>query len=449
MDEVLCRLSKEVQNRNKRIVQIYGGRERAENLDKKVIVIVFDGSNEFDFDTWEGYPLKWKQWRCPPDEGAIVSGREKSESFDEVKVYEIESLLRDHARLLFKNHSNLEVSSISAYRSQQNGNILEKQWCIALYCSCKGVVPLSEEEFPSSIEGCPTDIREGFFYWFPNNTGKGFSKNPKDVLQPLVMGCSIGGKDKNLEGTLGGFVSFENGAGQERGFITTAHTFFDQPQTSSIEIVQPSYGIQNENNVCGVHVKSVFPTQQDQYGVSVDASLIKLTERFPDRGTFSGYTVADLSILGFSKEKPPEYDTDEIRDYRNNKHVNERGNACCKSGTSSGFTKGYLKLNGLAVKYHDPSIPFSNSPSFCGFHYYSQLEINHLKGLKDFAQAGDSGALVFQIDPQGCDKDDKLVCIGMVVGGTSFGTTVVTPIASVLDELKVKFLPLKLEAMEC
>ncbi|XP_062587312.1 uncharacterized protein LOC134248945 [Saccostrea cucullata] len=253
---------------------------------------------------------------------------------------------------------------------------------------------------------------------------------------------------RNMEGTLGGFVSFDNGASQELGFITAAHILFDQHQTSDIEIVQPSYGVQNENNVCGVHIRSVFPTQQDKYGVSVDASLIKLTKRFPDRGTFSGYTVVDLLELGFSKEKPPEYDTDEIRDYRGNKIWTERRNRCCKSGQSSQFTQGCLKLNGFSGKYLESIELLSNPSASSGFYYYSQLEINHIKGLKDFAQPGDSGALVFQIDSQECDKDDKLVCIGMVVGGTSIDTTVVTPIASVLEELNVKLLPLKSEAME-
>jgi hypothetical protein len=58
---------------------------------------------------------------------------------------------------------------------------------------------------------------------------------------------------------------------------------------------------------------------------------------------------------------------------------------------------------------------------------------------KAFAAAGDSGALVFQVDPPPTDDgDDQLVCIGMVVGGTSYYTTAVTPIVPVLEALNVK-----------
>lgn len=104
--------------------------------------------------------------------------------------------------------------------------------------------------------------------------------------------------DQMMEGTLGGFVNFNNG---EMGFITCAHVCFDLSNTNasqtSFEVVQPSYGYRNKNNVCGGHERSVFPANPYQ-GITVDASLIRLTRRAPQRGLFSELRADDLSEVG-------------------------------------------------------------------------------------------------------------------------------------------------------
>ena len=49
-------------------------------------------------------------------------------------------------------------------------------------------------------------------------------------------------------------------------------------------------------------------------------------------------------------------------------------------------------------------------------------------GTSPFASSGDSGSLVFILN-----EEEELVCIGMVIGGTSYQTAIVTPIEAVLD----------------
>jgi hypothetical protein len=62
-----------------------------------------------------------------------------------------------------------------------------------LYCSCKGVTPLQETEFPKEVEGIKTDVREGFFHLFGNDT---IFKSPNQTLKPVLMGANIGKKGK-------------------------------------------------------------------------------------------------------------------------------------------------------------------------------------------------------------------------------------------------------------
>jgi hypothetical protein len=107
-------------------------------------------------------------------------------------------------------------------------------------------------------------------------------------------------EDENKGGTLGGFVTLENG---EIGCITCAHVLLNLPghfnQPPNLEVVQPSYGYKNTNMVCGVHVRSCFPTNQSNTNdCTIDAALVKLTDRIPERGLFADLTVESLKENG-------------------------------------------------------------------------------------------------------------------------------------------------------
>lgn len=110
---------------------------------------------------------------------------------------------------------------------------------------------------------------------------------------------------------------------------------------------------------------------------------------------------------------------------------------CVKSGHITGFTKGMLGLEGAAVRWINDLIYLDNLSSQRSIMFYKQLEIQRV-GEKPFADQGDSGAFVFQLDPaQKEDEDHMLHCICMVVGGTSAGYTIATPIEPILGTFNV------------
>ncbi|XP_062575472.1 uncharacterized protein LOC134237379 [Saccostrea cucullata] len=361
---------------------------------------------------------------------------------------EIEECLREFSSKLFANHSNLQIVSASGFRSKQ-GEIEENSGpCIVLYTSCKGVLPYKEKEFPKCIDGIKTDVREGFFYLFPREKRNASSK---DILNPLRMGASIGREgDINREGTLGGFVIEEaestcSGGVQPLYFLTCAHVLFDTSKgiqsyfpKEEFSVVQPCCGVlaDKRNYVCGKHLQSVFPPEH-QEGVTVDASLVGISARFPKEALFSDLTPMRLYQMGYGEEKPLLYSSGAYRDYRLNKEHDERNNTCIKVGANTGLTRGLLTVNGITAKYlHGTIIGEPNTPP--GEDYYAQLEITG-PGNMVFSQGGDSGALVFQVDPpKEKGGNDNLVCIGMIVGGTSYHSTVATPICAVLEKLKVQ-----------
>ncbi|XP_061169377.1 uncharacterized protein LOC133178672 [Saccostrea echinata] len=188
-------------------------------------------------------------------------------------------------------------------------------------------------------------------------------------------------------------------------------------------------------NECGVHVQSVCPTstQTQPQNTTVDAALVKISSgRQPERGFFAGLSVEDLENKGFSKNNPPEYKSGEIRDLRGQLSGLHRFKTCIKVGSSSGLTKGVLHLNSACVRRQSYTLTGQTQNVVI----HNQLEIcpqaDHF-----FATSGDSGALVFQIEPGISSADDKLICIGMIIGVNSYGYCLATPINEVLERLPI------------
>ena len=101
-----------------------------------------------------------------------------------------------------------------------------------------------------------------------------------------------------------------------------------------------------------------------------------------------------------------------------------------KSGTTTGLTQGYFKLNGLEVRIHNGPLSYGDGTSK---HIVIRGQYEIKKQIQPyFFDKGDSGSAVF------VKNDEELICIGLAIGTTSFGNTVVTPIGAVLDALKLK-----------
>ena len=93
---------------------------------------------------------------------------------------------------------------------------------------------------------------------------------------------------------------------------------------------------------------------------------------------------------------------------------------------------------GTGVRNFSPSINYWNQTT----KLHQQIEISPSPcGRREFAQKGDSGSLVFSVSHE--VNKPKLRALGLLVGGTSYGTVIVTPIWAVLKELG---LPMRLMA---
>ena len=108
-----------------------------------------------------------------------------------------------------------------------------------------------------------------------------------------------------------------------------------------------------------------------------------------------------------------------------------------KVGMTSGITKGYLHVDGTSVRVSDIDLTLDQTP-FGTLHekVLRQYEIIPLNG-QSFAGHGDSGALVFLVDNTGPENQEKLTCIGMLIGCTNYLTGIVTPIGDVLQALNL------------
>ena len=102
-----------------------------------------------------------------------------------------------------------------------------------------------------------------------------------------------------------------------------------------------------------------------------------------------------------------------------------------KSGTTTGLTRGLFKLNGTQVRIaQDGNLLTDGKSEFQVMK--GQYEVEKCGNLSLFFVPGDSGSAVFMKDESG-----NLTCVGMAIGTTSYGNTVVTPIKAVLEALSL------------
>lgn len=122
----------------------------------------------------------------------------------------------------------------------------------------------------------------------------------------------------------------------------------------------------------------------------------------------------------------------------------ERRNDVVTYGAESGLTRGALNVDGSYVRIESKELRIFEKDLFGTlkenvFTMYHQREVLNI-GDRNFFELGDSGALVFMLFD---NKRSK--CVGMAIGKTSYGSCIITPIASVLDSLGLKP-PLKLKS---
>ena len=167
----------------------------------------------------------------------------------------------EKADKLFREHSNLNIIATSTQKSvgfRYNYNVFH-QPCYVLFCHCKSLIPYGESLFPESIDGIPTDVREGYFTFGSN--------------QQIQIGTSILRRDVPKAGTIGGFVDLENG---KTGLITCAHCFYSLEELRNRNLptnLPVSTAFEEED--FGEVTRATF-TPDDPSRVSVDAALVEL-----------------------------------------------------------------------------------------------------------------------------------------------------------------------------
>ncbi|XP_060590256.1 uncharacterized protein LOC132745368 isoform X2 [Ruditapes philippinarum] len=349
-----------------------------------------------------------------------------SEGLDEMSYQTLYSCISNHSEDLMKRHKFLSIISACSNRSKGFGvswNLLPEK-CIVFYVQKKNYIPIDEEPFEKYYDGIAVDVREGVF--IP------YGRTARVKLDPVKMGCQIRGDIYNsqyVEGTLGCFVDHP-----QFGVcgLTCAHVLLSPDElqqlktTYSGSLKWPLHDMhKNVFQPADLNSSSIGHTVQFIYeeGSSsksgMEVALFKITDRQPKSADFPVPT-----IISASSVKNIQYDGWRLC---STNRLNNKKNIVTKFGSKTEFRHGTLTFDNTAVKSLE-SYPLSFG--YAVIKLFKQIEVKAYDLA--FAGHGDSGALVFL-----ADNNSQHTCIGIVEGGTSYGTAVVTPIVPILEELKV------------
>ncbi|VDH91574.1 Hypothetical predicted protein [Mytilus galloprovincialis] len=169
------------------------------------------------------------------------------------------------AKQLFKEHSNLSLIHKSPFKStgfrKQKQKVIA-QSCYQLYCKRKGIIPIGEKHFPTTLNGLQTDVVEG---------------NPH-FLSNLKVGNQVG-TDEFKRGTLGGFVQVRG----DKAFLTCLHVFLSADELASENLslddektVPVKLYRENDNShICGKIREIAFEVDNEKE-TSIDAALVEI-----------------------------------------------------------------------------------------------------------------------------------------------------------------------------
>ncbi|XP_069118036.1 uncharacterized protein [Argopecten irradians] len=357
-------------------------------------------------------------------EAKIVSQKKEGKTISKADMDRANKAIEKHSKQLWHDHSNLNIISVSPVRSKNKGAALEPVVCIVLYCSTKGFVPLGEKEFPRKLklgnsDSIGIDVREGYF-----ELGV-YAASPSTAFhQDLKMGCSIGSLMPG-SGTLGPFVNY-NG---HFCFLTCAHVFFqninvDFTETTSnrIDVYQPNSNLPNQTSYpCGNVERAIL---NPNLATSIDVAVVRICDinRVPARGRFAMDDIHRCKRTGF--DELPEYNDGATTIGMSPAYP--VSNMVVQFGATTHLTKGNIIVYGAQVR---PRTEIFNRAPFSPTCYNGLYEVEPTKTSNVFSEPGDSGAAVFMLDKT------ELGCLGMTIGGTSFGNSFVTPIKPLLDVL--------------
>ncbi|XP_053373866.1 uncharacterized protein LOC123531203 [Mercenaria mercenaria] len=398
----------------------------------------FDIGNECAFRQFRGFDTFLRSYNRVSSESFLAeSAALEVERADEVITEQIkkdiEETLAFNSMELMNKHSNLEVVGVSLGKARDNTLDLCDGPYIVLYVRLKAFVPHGENLFPTKLTHpqnqtveFKTDVREGYYIPLADNASNDFY--PEMKVPNLVMGCSIGFPNNKFAATIGPFVEIESGSDKakkkETGFITACHLFTTPKNEQSVigtQVVQPSDAdklcISSNDKVCGEVVACT-------YNEETDAALVKITKRSPRKGAFITCQSRDLKEAGFSGTI--EYNDGSVSSLK----AAFRRNVV-KIGKTTKLTLGQCCLEGTAIRISPVSITATHPLTGT----WSPIIMNNLFfiggfGNKPFSEFGDSGAGVFLVG-----ENNRLSCIGMVIGKLTDGYCYAIPIQKILNRL--------------
>lgn len=248
--------------------------------DKELVIVMFSTKSISDFpDGFETFRIML----ITDNENTMSNRRAPRLSADNVQY--CRPIIEKYGKKLMKKHSNISMIIPTAYRIKQ-GKVLTNV-CIAIYCRGKGVIPLQENPFPTTLDGVDIDVREGYCKFGMRNAEL---LESNDYHEKLRIGVEIGVPERQQGGTLGGFIKLKTG---EMLFLTCAHVVIPFPclissenyrlsthsmcsPCKNINVWQPP-GIINRRATGRVH-DAVFNFNKPNTS-SVDAAIVLITDQ--------------------------------------------------------------------------------------------------------------------------------------------------------------------------
>ena len=370
--------------------------------------------------------------------------------------------LSKHCDRLFEKHSNLNMIKYSPFKSLKNGDEIVECSCIVFICHKKGYIPLGETVFPKSIDGIPTDVREGSLCMtaFRRPVAVPPSPGVDEYNDPLHMGCSISRRDVDVGfGTIGPFVKDDQG---RTGFLTCCHSLFTESQLSplGIDVVQPAIvdfndkesnteddpvTVERKKNdlICGQVRKSMFGNGEvDGEEYAMDVAFVEVTRRMPSTLRFAGMKPSVFSHI-FSPRGITQLNLDMNEGLVSSiGDLSKEKNYIYKCGASTKMRIGDLDIQKdenrcLYVRL----TPEATLQSDCGHSFVGKniMIANRVENENAFVEKGDSGAVVFHITP-----DQKIKALGIVLAISDEDLTyMIMPLEPILKYHKFEMLKLE------
>ncbi|CAC5380599.1 unnamed protein product [Mytilus coruscus] len=347
------------------------------------------------------------------------------------------------AKRLFKKHSNLTMVCPSAYKSKGFGTdkfTIDKINCINLFCRIKGIIPIGEHHFPLKINGMLTNVLEGTSY----------------LTSAVHIGDKIYNSNEEI-GTLGGFVKYYG----IDTFLTCAHVIFGKSNIANLQTKDIHFNchtIRNDDKKEPVkctlisHIlkydteetpmeENDMESAESEEETSIDAALVFIQMPntsnnpigdccpIPDSTASSANKSVELRIKlqGYGDSTDDNLSALGLRSIYLNENFIDTDVKHSMAIALSAVTGKQERLISLS-KSNKLSVLVPSHVRVDTNIMYNQFSIQNM----DF-QPGDSGTCIYT----SFTGSDDIGCIGMLVGKSTSGECIVTPMKEILKAFEV------------